>query len=138
MLPENVTLKYLVENRLLPNAEDYIRCIRLNCRQLGKGKGEYVVRLGRTGDGIAPNYRIEFPSDQAVCATSGELHNHFTGARWPADVDEFFSRDNVFNGRSHKEAVLGKAKESWSVETDDEASMMGLLQIFVEARKARK
>jgi len=133
-LPENVTIDYLVRNGLLRKPEDYIRSVWRNCLNFRKNHGAFCVRLGLSGTGDSPNYRIEFAVEPKEKPTSKEIGDFFAGRKSHPALEALVAKNNAFSGRSHKVSVTGLDRDNWSVATQDEEAIRRLLQTFVDAR----
>jgi len=73
----------------LANAEEYVRQVLGNMAAFRKDAAEPMIRIGVTGDGIVPYYRIEpFQSRETDHALQG--------------LSEYIEHMKVFNGRSHR------------------------------------
>lgn len=75
-LPKNATLSDLRLPRA--EAERFLRRV-LGAMTIQKGGGEVVIRMGTTGTGVAPNYRIETADGQPLVPIDGANHQP-----WPA------------------------------------------------------
>ena len=53
---------------LLADAEEYVRRIMENMMSGPYDRDDAVVRIGVSGTGIAPNYRIEYPNQPELAA----------------------------------------------------------------------
>jgi hypothetical protein len=100
-LGRDVTIANLLETLARP--EDYVRGVLENLyaclsQRSGSQKGDLFVRIGVTGNGIVPHYRIDYFSSKglgniSVCATFG-----------------------AFDGRTHKKIAL---LEEASIQRDE-------------------
>lgn len=134
-LPENVTIQYLVRNGLLRKPEDYIRSVWRNCLNFRKDHGAFCVRLGLSGTGDSPNYRIEFAVAPKEQPTSEEAGDFFAGRKSHPAMEALVAKNSAFSGRSHKVSVTGLDRDNWSTATQDEDAILSLLQEFVDARR---
>ncbi len=75
-LPKDATFKDLRTTR--GNAERFLRNVLGLMGKVQKDHGEIVVRMGTTGTGQAPNYRIEDPTGVPIFAVDGANHQ-----QWP-------------------------------------------------------
>lgn len=134
-LPGNVTIRSLMHNGLLHKPEEYIRNMWRNCLVFKKDHGAFRVRLGLSGTGQAPNYRIEFAVAPKEQPTSEEIGDFFAGRKSHPALDALVARNNAFSGRSHKISLTGLDHDNWSTATQDEEEILSLLQEFVDARR---
>lgn len=72
VLAENVTLRDL--SRTLAEPEEFVRRVLGAMHVERKARGAIVVRLGRTGTGVAPNYRFDAPDGEPLVAYNGANH----------------------------------------------------------------
>jgi hypothetical protein len=56
---------------LLADAEEYVRRIMENMMSGPYARDDAVVRIGVSGTGVAPNYKIEYPAGQPEMAALG-------------------------------------------------------------------
>ena len=103
-LPENATISDVLG--LLENAEEFVRGALGNMTAFKKKHGSAFVRIGVTGIGAFPHYRVE-PAGSAddflkdFIAGDKNLERHFT----------------AYHGRNHKQLDWGVAElrgEHWS------------------------
>ncbi|PPJ45040.1 hypothetical protein C0075_04500 [Rhizobium sp. KAs_5_22] len=124
MIDENATIGELVKSGSLLNREKYVRSVLSNCYlQYQKRKwpmNKILVRIGRVGDGKAPNYRIELVTDGI--ATPEQFAEHMSDQVHHAAVDNAVE----FNGLGHKSRAYGFDKETWSKSTQTIASLEDL------------
>ncbi len=121
MIPVTTTLEEVVET--LRNPQEFVRRVLANlyeCKK--KDTGEVFVRIGITGHGIIPHYRIE-------------------AAHFPEVDGPFPHVLNVYNGANHKimsdvspDAVRD---EHWSIKKMDIESVAKLLGSLRKKGKAR-
>lgn len=98
MLPDHVTFVDLWKKKLLADPEEFLRSVAGNLLEREKTlKCPCMVRIGLSGHGKFPNYRIE-PIER-----NGNLS-------W----DELAARNTAFGGKSHKQQMSGLLTESWS------------------------
>jgi hypothetical protein len=81
-MPPDATLAYVMSTLARP--EDYVCGMLRNLYDCKREHGGASARLGLTGDGVSPHYRIEFPFQSKVLP---RVNNGIFGA---------------FDGRSHK------------------------------------
>jgi hypothetical protein len=79
-LPDDAILAELVERRTLNKPEAFVRQVLEYMHQCRREYGEPSVRIGVTGEGRAPNYRLEYPKEGmphpiVVQVYSGLSHN---------------------------------------------------------------
>ena len=85
-LPKDATFKDLRTPRV--ETERFLRNVIGVMHKAQKEHGPIMVRMGITGTGQAPNYRIEDPDGQPLQAIDGATH-----APWPEDA-RFSGSDN--------------------------------------------
>jgi hypothetical protein len=124
-IPNDVVISDILHT--LDRPEQYVRRVFGNMVEYRKEHGTAVVRIGRTGRGIAPHYRV-----QVEHSAIGEVAGHFND-----DPSEYFM---AFHGRSHQQLEWGARElrtEHWSSRAmiyDDVQALLGKLRGF----KARK
>lgn len=99
-LPKNATLRDLLSS--LDKPESFVRQVVGVMHEAAKEYGEIIMRLGITGTGRAPNYRIERAEGGApVMALDGANHkrwadgeNFAAAANWSSDI---MTKDEVAN-----------------------------------------
>ncbi|WP_126925132.1 hypothetical protein [Rhizobium vallis] len=133
-LPKDVRLDYIVRNGLVNKPEEYIRGIFGNAKQFERRHGAWVIRLGAGGTGYAPNYRIEFAASPSQ-ASPEELRAGFLEGQYVPTVEALTAANTLYGGSSHKVLQHGLGDERWSTATDDEASLLSVLQKLVEDRR---
>ncbi|MBP1862203.1 hypothetical protein [Rhizobium herbae] len=106
-LPSDATLAYVVNNGLLNKPDDWIAKVLGIIRGLPDERGPYCLRIGVTGTGHAPNYRIEPIHEPA--RTEEDLKSLDT-PHWAY----LGAINTAYSGRSHAIIVSGLDKESWS------------------------
>lgn len=127
-LPHDANLEYIVNNGLVNRPSDWIRGVFGNLLKLPKEYGPYCVRIGLTGTGHSPNYRIE-PINEAERTPEDDeatIFNIPNTPRW-AYLE---ARNNAFDGRNHKKTsrLSGLAQDNWSTRTSTEQEIKDLLQ----------
>lgn len=132
-LPRDVRLDYIVRNGLVNKPEEYIRGIFRNAKQFERLHGAWLIRLGAGGTGHAPNYRIEFAAPPI--ASPEELQAGMLGIQFVPAVEALAAANAMYGGSSHKVLLRGLVAERWSTATDDEASLLAVLQKVVEDRR---
>lgn len=97
-LAQDATLRDVLPS--LPNPESFVRQVVGVMHEAAKEHGEIVVRLGITGTGKAPNYRIEDANSGApLIALDGANHQ-----RWP-DGENFSAATNWSSAAMTKDEV---------------------------------
>jgi hypothetical protein len=125
-LPENATISDILPT--LDNAESYVRQVLGNMADYRKTHGAAVVRLGTTGRGIAPHYRVQKEHDEAGF---GELLGRV--------IDDESGYFTAFHGRSHKQLAWGSRElrgQHWSTRAmsfDEVQSVLGQLRGYQRA-----
>lgn len=139
-LPENITMAELIRLDLLKNPESYVRDVWKNCLNFKKQhegfNANFRVRLGLSGRGSAPNYRIEFETRPDVSYTDQEASDHFRGIKNHVAFDYLAAKNTAFSGVGHREKVSGLIQENWSTATEGENEIREILQIYVNGRKS--
>ncbi|MEQ8510451.1 MAG: hypothetical protein RIB43_15710 [Rhodospirillaceae bacterium] len=100
MISENATIGDILSK--LDNPTEYIRRVLANMHLCRKEFGSALVRIGTTGQGVAPHYRIEPEPDLQTLAENWDAH--FT----------------AYHGRSHKRLDWGFGEledDHWSDES---------------------
>jgi hypothetical protein len=118
-IPDDATIRDVL--RLLTDPEEYVRGVLGNMHECRSHYGTASVKIGVTGAGHAPHYRIEYPVDGTT---------------------KFFA---AYNGRNHEQredwgeltldALLGRAsmpdhplfRESWSTRVMQLEEVIALL-----------
>jgi hypothetical protein len=90
MIPEDAIIADIIED--LRDPLDYVRRVLGNMHEFRQEHGSAAVRIGTTGRGIVPHYRIE-PPDRPFLE----------------DMDLYYV---AFDGRSHKRLPWGTQLES--------------------------
>ena len=85
-LPRNATFENLKATR--SESERFLRNVIGVMRRAQKEHGPVITRMGVTGTGQAPNYRLELPGGKALLAINGANHE-----RWP-EGEPFDGPDN--------------------------------------------
>lgn len=137
-LDQEVGLRWLIDNGLLNDSENYLRHLFKNCRDFENEFGEFRVRIGLSGSGYAPNYIIEFASKPTDEQSDEEVDLPMVGKIGRRTLAYLGARNTAFNGRSHKRFVSGLDGDNWSNKADDKAEIETLLNRFVEQRKRAK
>ncbi len=134
MLPERCTIRDLLDEGKL--SENYVRDIWKNCLTFKKLNGDFHVRIGLTGKGAAPNYRIEFANPPKEQPTSEQARDHFAGRSSHPAIEFLTANNTAFSGRSHKKAMNALDHEKWSSQVSTSADIEQILKDFVNQRKA--
>jgi hypothetical protein len=113
----------------LARPESYVRGMLENMYECKREHGNAVARIGVTGGGVAPNYRIEFEHEEPLLGFSG-FKVGIVG---------------VFDGRSHKiiqwiddiaqEDGIPVRDENWSSRSMSLSDVAALLGQIRQARK---
>jgi hypothetical protein len=119
----------------LDDAERYLRGVFGNMVEYRKHHETAVVRIGTTGQGIAPHYRV-----QKEHSREGEDLGYFADVfnTGPIESSEHFM---AFHGRSHKKLEWGAEelqRHSWSIRAmsyDEVQALLGHLRGFKGLRK---
>ena len=112
----------------LDNAEEYVRRVFENMVEYRKTHGTAFVRVGTTGRGIAPHYRVQ----KEHSATK-----EFVGYTLD-DASGYFM---AFHGRNHKQLEWGARElrtEHWSsraMSYDEVQTLLGKLRNFKKRQK---
>lgn len=124
-LPPDATLSYIVDNGLLNKPSDWLAKVFNLIRALPKDRGPYCVRIGISGTGHSPNYRIE-PVDEPEL-TPEDAHitlGHIPDTpRWAY----LAARNTAYNGRNHEVLVSGLIPDHWSTKATTEQEINKLL-----------
>lgn len=110
MLPDDFTFVDLWRKKLLADPEEFLRNVARNLREREKAlQRPCTVRIGLSGSGKFPNYRIEpiMEGDEPSWA-------------------ELAAKNTAFGGKSHKVQMSGLLSEHWSrtAMTTDQADML--------------
>lgn len=136
-LPPDATLTYIIDNGLLNKPSDWIRDVYRNLLSLPKDRGPYCVRIGLSGTGHGPNYRIEplhepeeTPEDRLASIT-----NIPDTPRWAY----LLALNNAYDGRSHKHStkLSGLARDNWSAKTSTEQDIKDRRGYIPQRRRLR-
>ena len=79
-LPKDATLRSILPR--LSDADDFVCQAYGVLHSAAKEHGDVVMRLGVTGTGKLPNYRVDSTSGQPLTAIDGNFHGP-----WPDGVD---------------------------------------------------
>ena len=118
-ISNDATLSDIVSS--LDNAKEYVRRVFGRMVEYRKDHGSAVLRLGTTGRGIAPHYRV-----QKEHSKTGEFLGYIL-----EDQPGYFT---AFHGRSHKKLEWGAQElhtEHWSTRAmtfDEVQSLLGTLR----------
>jgi hypothetical protein len=122
----------------LDNAKDYVRRVLGNMAEYQKTHGSAFVRVGTTGRGIAPHYRVQKEyAGPRPDPTAGEMVE-LEVMSGSADPSVYYT---AFHGRSHKQLEWGSKelqREHWSTRAmsyDDVATLLGNLRGFMKGQK---
>lgn len=123
-LPADVLIEDIVSQ--LKKPVDYVRQVFGNMNAYKREHGAAHVRLGTTGRGLAPHYRIEPAPDRYAFLTDVKFDNGDWG-----DTSKYFI---AFNGLSHHQMEWGAAElqgAHWSekyTSYDDVQALLGRLR----------
>ena len=129
-LPSDANVTFLVNNGLLYKPSDWLPSMYGNFRKLQKQYGVSCVRIGLSGTGHSPNYRIE-PISKPSSATKEEFDDAMIRGGSHPQVDYLIARNTAFNGRSHKKPdnLQGSLnQENWSSSVCTEDDIKALLK----------
>ena len=126
-LPADVLIEDVASR--LNKPVDYVRHVFGNMNTYKRDHGTAHLRLGTTGRGLAPNYRIEPAPDRHAFLSEVK----FDEGDW-GDTSKYFI---AFNGSSHKQMEWGAAElqgAHWSekyTSYDDVQALLGRLRRLV-------
>ena len=112
-LPEAATVKDILSS--LQDSEEYVRGVLGNMISFKRTHAEPVVRIGTTGRGIVPHYRIE------PAGSTGSPGDRF---------QEFIDHMVAFSGRNHRAMAwdaLDVRDEHWSTGAMTYDEIIGLI-----------
>ncbi len=124
-LPDDATIADIAPK--LNGPKEYVRRVLENMIDFRKEHGAAVVRIGTTGTGFAPHYRIQ----KSIIDSATEIMVGIESSE--TDEAEYFQ---AFHGRSHKRLDLGSAElrtEHWSRRSmtfDETQNLLGKLRGF--------
>ncbi len=136
-LPADATLQYIVNNGLLNKPFDWMSALGKNLRTLPKDRGPYCVRIGISGTGHSPNYRIEpmLEPERTLEDEKATVFDIPDTAHWAY----LAARNTAYNGRNHEILVSGLVPENWSTKTSTEKEISDLLlQTWRAPRNSRR
>jgi hypothetical protein len=125
IIPKDAILSDITNS--LDQPKEYVRHVFGNMVDFHKAHGAAVVRLGTTGRGVAPHYRVQKSHG------SGEILGHLDKTIEP----EYFT---AFHGRSHKQLEWGARElrgEHWSTRAMTYEEVQFLLGELRKFRKAK-
>lgn len=97
-VPKDATIADVLSE--LDQPEDYVRQVFGNMTPIFRQHGAAVVRIGTTGTGFSPHYRID-PGDGFNAATA---KFGLDGSEPDADANDYFEAHFVaFDGRNHQQ-----------------------------------
>ncbi|MDD1498484.1 hypothetical protein PVA19_08665 [Agrobacterium sp. CNPSo 3708] len=129
-LPRDADLIFLVKHNLLFKPVDWLPAMYGNFIKAQKKYGPSCVRIGLSGKGHSPNYRIE-PLNEPPKATPEEFEKALLYDGSHPQVDKMIARNTAFSGRSHKQpsTLQGSLdQENWSSAVNTEIEIKDLLQ----------
>ena len=117
VLPEDATIATVLEMGTLSNPDRYLTGVLKNLMACQREHRSADVRIGRTGGGRAPHYRIE-PEGGSFASNEREI----MGIDDPETVareaeHRWLACFNAYNGRNHEKLDWGEAElqsNSWS------------------------
>lgn len=124
-LPSDATLRYIVNSGRLNKPSDWICALLKNLHALPKVRGPYCVRIGLSGTGHSPNYRIE-PISEPEKTPEDDIASPFNIPETPHWAYRV-ALNTAYNGRGHKKLMSGLNQENWSSETNSEQEINELL-----------
>ena len=114
-IPADATIA-VIKGRLRDPIE-YVRRVLMNMQSCKEEHGDAVVRIGITGEGVAPHYRIE-PEEGLGAPVGRELSSHTSDEMERERTYILRAFYNAYNGFSHKKQIRWSHKElqddSWS------------------------
>ena len=136
MLPKNASLRFLVESNRLRDPDKYLSRVLNNMISFQQRfETAAVVRIGTTGEGRAPHYRVEPQGLDVMDEEIFSLGNDSTQeeqARLRART--LAAHYTAYNGASHKTLSWGRdelQKYSWS---DNSTSVQGVRALIAKVR----
>jgi hypothetical protein len=92
----------------LDNAEEYVRRLLSTMGAMRPQHGAVVVRIGITGKGVMPNYRIDHAGEpsRSISAFDGQTHKPFTDVR-NIDTENWSTRSLTYD---EVRGVLGQIR----------------------------
>lgn len=124
-LPNDATLEFIINNGLLNKPLEWVSAVSNKMRALPTDRGPYCVRIGVSGTGHSPNYRIEPISkpDRTPEDNGGNVFEIPDTPYW-----EYLAAINTaYNGRNHETLVSGLVPENWSTQTSTQEEVNRLL-----------
>lgn len=121
-IPPDSTIRDIVPT--LHGATEYVRAVFGNMADFQKEHGGAYVRIGTTGRGRVPNYRLQFAYSEVTDFVVGEDEKYFS----------------AFSGRTHRKLEWGSKElqsESWSTRVMNFAevgTLLGELRNFTKNR----
>jgi hypothetical protein len=118
----------------LANAEEYVRNVLGHMASFKRRQVDPVVRIGSTGEGIVPHYRIE-PNSKKI-----ETLDDFDAETVANDFSSYVEHMAAFNGRSHKKMDWGAFNirgEHWSSGAMNFVEVQSLLGELRSGKKNR-
>ncbi|MGF9565128.1 hypothetical protein AAIH70_16570 [Neorhizobium sp. BT27B] len=135
MIDEDATISMVLKDKTLIKREHYLHAVLINCWDLFRlerwPRKKISVRIGRMGDGKAPNYRIELNTDAAP--TPEQFAEHMAGHARHEGVETAIE----FNGLSHRRRGYGFDKETWSTAVESLEELEALEEQFKLSSRSR-
>ena len=142
-LADNVTIADLTASNTLDDPVEYVRQVFGNMIDCRRQWGTAFVRIGTTGRGIAPNYRVAPEAPETPGLDTGE------GVQAAIEEIEALSKSidrhgqyAAFHGRSHRQLQWGTKElreEHWSaarMSHDEVQTLLGSLRGFKRRQAA--
>ena len=101
MLDKDVTLRDLWKRGELRNAMKYLDRLFVRYREISRDVGECCIRIGITGSGHAPNYRVQPIHERELEHISHRLARTEPTEEQIEDDKYLRAMDIAYNGRSH-------------------------------------
>jgi hypothetical protein len=106
VIPDDATIADVIP--LLGDPEEYVRQV-LSTLYTMKKQGDVVMRIGTTGTGLRPSYRIDMASSgKPISAFDGQTHRPFTDIK-TVDTQSWSSRSMSFG---EVQQLLGQIRSS--------------------------
>lgn len=136
MLDEATTLRDLWKNGQLSYAQEYLRRVFIQHNDISKDLGECVIRIGLTGTGHSPNYRVEpiLINDDPV-SLEAMISGKATSEQERVALRALSNRQAIFSGRSHKRIDLSPGNENWSRHAMTLSELQALRQDVADSGK---
>lgn len=136
-IPQNAKIADILDR--LNNPEEYVRQVVGNMTPVHRRHGSAVVRIGLTGTGFSPHYRVD-PGDSfmALVAKTGLLEGNEPGP----DADEYYEEHFVaYHGRNHEKLCWDSKTlrgEHWSTDQMTYEEVRELLGSLRDSKRPRR